>query len=208
MLRVYRYAFRLIYHAALRPNIGSRLGAHLPHIPPDSPPVCEARHLAAMSVVSSYSSSSYSPSPSPRSRLSLAGQSLTSLPQDMERRILEGGLEELNLAQNSLSPLPTTLLGSLTGLRKLDVSDNGLHELPHELCQLRRLEVLIVKRNALKSFPGSFAQLSSSLRELNASGNLLEKFPPQIVCLAKLESLHLGGNRLRAVPRSIGQLKE
>ena len=132
-----------------------------------------------MSVVSSYSSSSYLPS---QSRLSLAGQSLSSLPEDLEE-----GIEELNLAQNRLSPLPATLV-SLAGLRKLDVSDNGLLELPEELCQLQRLEVLIVKRNSLKSLPDSFAQLGSSLRELNTSGNLLEKFPPQIVCLTKLES--------------------
>ena len=164
---------------------------------------CFSPDHRAMSVVSSYSASSYTPS---RARLSLANQALTSLPEDLERRVREEGVEELILAHNRLSPLPTSL-GSLSGLRRLDVSNNSLTELPDEIGLLERLEVLVAKRNQLKSLPDSIARLGA-LRELNVSGNRLEKFPPQLVSVARLESLHLGGNRLRSVPSTVGQLSQ
>ena len=157
-----------------------------------------------MSVVSSYSSSR-APSPAAQ-RLSLEDQSLRSFPEDLERRVCEEGITELYLARNRLSPLPPTI-ATFRGLRKLDVSANGLVELPKELCELNALEVLLVKRNSLKCLPDSF-QLLRQLRELNVSGNHLEKFPPQILSLVKLEVLHLGGNRLRSVPHSVGWLQK
>ena len=157
-----------------------------------------------MSVVSSYVSSPGS-SLAPRP-LSLENRALRAFPEDLERRVCEEGIDELNLARNHLSPLPPDI-GVFTGLRKLDISANGLPELPEQLCELIELEVLVMKRNSLKSLPGRFKQLKQ-LRELNISGNNLEKFPPHILSLVKLEVLHLGGNRLRTVPPSIGHLKE
>ena len=157
-----------------------------------------------MSVVSSYRSSQ-APSLAVR-RLSLENQALRSLPEELERRVCEEKINELSLARNHLSPLPPAI-AAFTGLRKLDVSANGLIELPDQLCELNALEVLLLKRNSLKCLPKSF-QLLRRLRELNLSGNNLEKFPEEILSLVELEVLHLGGNRLRAIPGHIGQLQQ
>ena len=167
--------------------------------------VTVSRTLAAMSVVSSYrsSTSGLSSLPPPRA-LALDRRQLQALPEDLEGRIEREAITELSLAGNQLCPLPREI-GRFRRLQKLDISANSLGALPAELCQLDSLTVLVAKKNALKGLPKEFVRLVR-LTELNLSGNQLEEIPAPVLALRGLEVLHLGGNRLQTVSPAIGQL--
>eukprot|EP00731_Ephydatia_muelleri_P009550 Em0005g136a len=97
---------------------------------------------------------------------------------------------------NRYQPLSLVLYGRVASL---DLSDNGLNELPAELCELRALRELVAKKNSIKSLPDNFRQLSS-LEELNLSGNALERFPSVLCDLQRLKSLSLGKNSIEWLP--------
>ncbi|KAL5494440.1 hypothetical protein EMCRGX_G015775 [Ephydatia muelleri] len=104
---------------------------------------------------------------------------------------------------NRYQPLSLVLYGRVASL---DLSDNGLNELPAELCELRALRELVAKKNSIKSLPDNFRQLSS-LEELNLSGNALERFPSVLCDLQRLKSLSLGKNSIEWLPPQIQRLE-
>ncbi|BFZ14318.1 hypothetical protein BsWGS_17357 [Bradybaena similaris] len=117
-----------------------------------------------------------------------------------------GGLHSLQLDNNSMATLPSTI-GLFKRLIVLDISANNMTSISNEICQLHKLRTLIAKNNRLKceSFPKDFGFLSS-LEVINVSGNQIETFPPQFTELEKLQVLHIGGNLLSELPNTIRQL--
>jgi internalin A len=118
------------------------------------------------------------------------------------------------------------------GWKELDLSGQGLTELPAEIGRLTQLETLILGKwerekegpqgskgfervgnefvplisgNQLKSLPNELANLTN-LRQLNISGNPIEGFPDVVTRLSGLEQLILIRVNLKALPDTIAQL--
>lgn len=116
-------------------------------------------------------------------------------------------IETLLLAHNRLNIVPISL-ARFNNLRVLDISANGLTELPDFLATLP-LTSLIAKNNALTeaSLPKTLVSRSGVLRELNLSGNRFERFPEQILELRGLKYLYLGGNKIDAIPMDVWKVQ-
>jgi internalin A len=88
---------------------------------------------------------------------------------------------------------------------ELDLSWEGIPELPAEIGQLTNLQTLKLCHNKLTSLPESIGQLTN-LRELNFFGNHLVSLPESIGQLTNLRELYLLSNHITSLPESIGQL--
>jgi hypothetical protein len=88
---------------------------------------------------------------------------------------------------------------------KLDLSANGLTEVPESLGSLSNLEVLWLHNNQLSAVPESLGRLSN-LTQLYLSYNQLNAVPESLGRLSKLRVLWLQENRLGALPESLGDL--
>ncbi|KAL7978564.1 hypothetical protein Chor_005546 [Crotalus horridus] len=107
---------------------------------------------------------------------------------------LLSGLQALALPGCALGPAGLSLAGRLLpiGLRSLDLSDNGLEELPPQLGGLD---------GAGEEEAGGEAPALPELRVLNLRRNRLRGLGPGLARSAPaLQELLLGGNRLRALP--------
>ncbi|MBN2003102.1 MAG: GTP-binding protein [Anaerolineae bacterium] len=116
------------------------------------------------------------------------------------------GWTELDLSNQGLTELPSEI-GQLTKLQSLDLSHNHLTALPSEINQLIELHALYLDDNQLTTLPPKIGQLTN-LWELELSSNRLASLPPQIGQLVTLEELGLSGNQLTALPPEIGKLTE
>lgn len=92
-----------------------------------------------------------------------------------------------------------------TGATWLDLSFQGLTELPQELFQLTNLTTLYLWGNQLNSLPPELFQLTN-LTLLDLSGNQLTTLPPELFELKNLTKLYLLGNQLSSLPPEIVQL--
>lgn len=118
-----------------------------------------------------------------------------------------GDIETVLLAHNLLRTVPLSL-ARFANLHVLDISANGLTELPDFLAALP-LTSLIAKNNALtdRSLPKTLLSRTGVLRELNLSGNQLTRFPDQILELRGLKYLYLGGNKIGAIPKDVWKVQ-
>lgn len=80
-----------------------------------------------------------------------------------------------------------------------------LTEIPDILGQLTHLKSLNLSNNQLSTIPDSIGQLAG-LTSLNISSNLLIQLPDSLGKLKQLRSLNLGNNKLRSFPDSLGEL--
>lgn len=123
---------------------------------------------------------------------------------NMEKKHAEN-VDTILLYHNTINILPLNM-NKFKNLKVLDVSSNGLTQLPDTLaeCPLRSL---IAKNNNLDSdsFPKSFGTFVN-LKELNVSGNNLTSFPEQILEVTSLKYLYLGGNHIREISKDIWKL--
>ncbi|XP_012867565.1 PREDICTED: leucine-rich repeat serine/threonine-protein kinase 1 isoform X1 [Dipodomys ordii] len=117
-------------------------------------------------------------------------------------------ITELDLSANCLASLPSVIPWGLISLRKLNLSDNHLGELPcvrssEEIICSRLLEIDI-SSNKLSHLPPGFLHLSR-LQKLIASKNYLEKLfeeenATNWIGLRKLQELDVSDNRLTELP--------
>lgn len=114
------------------------------------------------------------------------------------------GLKKLDLHNNNLSQIPKEL-GSLIKLKKLYLDNNQLCKIPSELRHLTRLQKLSLANNQLRQIPKEICQLTQ-LQYLGFSGNQLKQIPMELCQMIELKSLNLSKNQLRQVPRNLGQL--
>lgn len=117
-------------------------------------------------------------------------------------------ITELDLSANCLASLPSVVPWGLINLRRLDLSDNHLGELPgvqsaDEIICSRLLEVDL-SSNRLVHLPPGLLHLSK-LQKLTASKNYLEKLfeedsATNWIGLRKLQELDVSDNRLAELP--------
>ncbi len=115
---------------------------------------------------------------------------------------------ELSLAHKQLETVPTELAepDACRKLTALDLSGNGIGELPQRLLQnLTSLESLVAQNNRIATIPGEIRFLIH-LKILKLDQNVLGVLPQTIGDLPALEVLSLGKNCLLSLPMSIAGL--
>jgi Leucine-rich repeat (LRR) protein len=95
---------------------------------------------------------------------------------------------------------------NLYNKKSLDLSNNGLSEIPKEIGQLQNLQRLYLGYNKLSEIPKEIRQLQN-LQRLYLSYNKLSEIPKEIGQLQHLHTLYLNNNELSEIPKEIGQLK-
>ncbi|GIL64284.1 hypothetical protein Vafri_18269, partial [Volvox africanus] len=104
-------------------------------------------------------------------------------------------LASLSLAGSFLRTLPNRDIGGLAALTALDLSGNGIDDLPQGLASLPLLSRLDVSHNELVSLPAWLRQMQS-LESLSCHHNCLERFPALLYDLTRLSYLAMGHNRV------------
>lgn len=119
-------------------------------------------------------------------RLEITNKELSDLPTHSLRNLKGQALHTIIFADNLIRRIakPTTLLPFAASLTKLDLSNNGLQEIPLELGSLSRLTFVSLSFNQLTEIP--------------------EQIPAQ---WPEMESLILYQNRLRRVPETFPLMK-
>lgn len=131
-------------------------------------------------------------------RLDLNGAGLTHLPPEVYA--LADTLEVLNLSDNQLTHLPHDL-PRLHRLKVVFCSGNPFTHLPEVLGDCPALEMVGFKACRLQHVPG--ASLPPGLRWLTLTDNAISHLPPELGQRPALEKLMLAGNRLTALPGSL-----
>jgi protein scribble len=129
-------------------------------------------------------------------------QNLTSFPDDIIRYYRT--LEELFLNSNQLHELPKGFY-KLTQLRKLDISDNEIERISHEIGNFVNLVEFDCNRNDIQEFPDSIRYLRN-LQVLDISNNPLQSLPTGLTQLKALTELTLNDLSLPYLPEDIGGL--
>jgi hypothetical protein len=93
--------------------------------------------------------------------------------------------------------------GSLDDISVLDLSQNKLFTLPHNIDRLVSLEKMVLYHNVIASLPN--LERLQSLSVLDLSRNQLTSLPPSI-CSLPLIDLSLANNQLASLPDSIGSM--
>ena len=113
------------------------------------------------------------------------------------------GLEELKLANNSLTALRADMFLGLSGLLTLDLSGNQISSLPDNCFQaLVKTQIINLDSN---NIPSLFAQSLSGLESLKslsiAHNQLTDSSMGYIANIVPLEKLNLENNRIRSLPQ-------
>jgi len=112
----------------------------------------------------------------------------------------------INLSQQGLKEVPIELKGNKT-VKVLRLYGNYIDSLPDWIGELESLEKLYLGKNKLRHLPESIGNLKQ-LKLLSAQYNDIEFLPNSIVELANLEQLILNQNKIQFLPDSIGKLKK
>ena len=91
--------------------------------------------------------------------------------------------------------------------KELDLSGQGICELPYEIGQLSNLEELFLQDNSLTSIPPEIGGLTK-LRRLDLRTNYVDSLPAELGQLVNLETLVLRDNHLTVMPSSLARLKK
>lgn len=157
------------------------------------------------------------------STLDLTGNKLSDLPADvfshapLQSLVLKNNLIKkadaewfsdnssltwLDLSENQLTEIPSTLLQKLPHLENLDLSNNRLERIPaNSLNPLTKLERLSLQNNKLNMLDASVFQSMHSLTHLFLTQNTLNKLPQNLFQeLTLLRHLNLDENQLSHIP--------
>ncbi|EQC29419.1 hypothetical protein SDRG_12882 [Saprolegnia diclina VS20] len=133
-------------------------------------------------------------------------ETFTCVPPELDRYDRFMHIKRLNVANNSIDELPVSL-GLMHALQVLNVGHNRLWTLPDALCQLANLTHLLAPANCITSLPDGFVHFPL-LQELDLKLNRLAGLPPDIGKLATLTVLDVSSNHLERVPGSLLQLRQ
>jgi len=111
---------------------------------------------------------------------------------------------DLDLSGEGITELPAEI-GQLTNLTTLDLRSNQLTELPAEIGQLTNLTTLHLQHNQLAL--ARVGQLTK-LTHLDLGNNRLTELRPEFGQLTELTELFLDGNQLTYLPAWVGQMRQ
>ncbi|XP_078050920.1 leucine-rich repeat-containing protein 40 [Augochlora pura] len=162
--------------------------------------------------------------------LSLAGQNLNELPQDVLENACKADVSTVDLSRNMLSTLPEQL-SIITRVSDLKLTSNQLTSIPEWIGEkYKYLQNLDLSKNLLESLPSNLGLLKY-LREINISFNRYKEIPQSVYDvepleifiannngiadidvsslrkLQKLTVLDLANNNIGYVPPELGNLK-
>ena len=110
-------------------------------------------------------------------------------------------LKKLQLWENGLTEIPAGLF-ELTSLEELRIID-PVRSLPDEFAQLKRLKILCVEGN-IRRIPDAFRQLTQ-LQSLELELNDLESIPDFLAELPELKNLVLSYNTTLQIPQQLAE---
>ena len=113
------------------------------------------------------------------------------------------GIKELKIAEN-LTAFPMEILNLAESLEILDLSNNQLCEIPHEISKLKKLRIAFFSNNKFTKVPSAFKDCKN-LTMLGFKANKIEVFEEDILPLS-INWLILTDNKLKKLPSSIGKL--
>lgn len=128
------------------------------------------------------------------SRLEIAYNSVAPLPSSV--LALAPKMTSLNLSHINLKTVVPSEIKTFNKLRMLDLSHNHLASLPIELCTLAFLEALDVSNNELTALPQGLPGLRNHLSKFYLSHNKIRILPASFCTLINLKQLDLGHNQL------------
>ncbi|KAL9102065.1 MAG: hypothetical protein Q9163_002745 [Psora crenata] len=103
----------------------------------------------------------------------------------------------LNVSKNCLDNHSLNILSRVMALRELRVADNDIRgNINPDICELTNLEVLDLSRNGITELPPNIANLSA-LKSLLVSGNRLSSLPMKAVAYMSVRELDASRNNLK-----------
>jgi Leucine-rich repeat (LRR) protein len=117
----------------------------------------------------------------------------------------EDGREELNLTGQGLTELPKEI-GKLKNLTKLALDYNQISEIPDSISELKNLAELYLVGNQISKIPDAISELKN-LTDLYLGSNQISQIPDSIVGLKNLTELYLSNNQISEIPDAISELK-
>ena len=113
--------------------------------------------------------------------------------------------EALNLSDQGLTEIPSAVF-QLQNLTWLYLHDNKIVEIPDAIAQLQNLTTLYLHGNKIVEISDAIVQLKK-LTMLSFSRNKIVKIPDAIAKLKNLKMLYLDNNKIIKIPDAITQLK-
>merc|ERR1711892_932010 len=111
----------------------------------------------------------------------------------------------LNFTDKGLEKFPPDLVKVVGNLRNLDLSNNKIGSLPHNIGAFKMLKNLTMSKNKLTSIPEDLGKLSK-LENLNLSFNMIQSIPSTFQQLKHLKEISLSHNQLAIVDLSYNRL--
>ena len=130
--------------------------------------------------------------------LELDENKLTDLPTT-----LPANLQFLSLSENNFTQIPAIIFS--LNLDSLYMNGNQLTEIPSAIGKLTSLEYLSFARNPLKKISDDLYKLPS-IKEFDLSDTNLQVFPKGLIHLENLCGLYLAKNNLRTIPPEFGDI--
>jgi Leucine-rich repeat (LRR) protein len=115
-------------------------------------------------------------------------------------------LEELTLGEFAPECKVPEQLWTLTGLKKIKITNGNITEIPVEIKNFTRLDVLCLTHNAITSIPDEVYSLNT-VTYLNLGHNKIDKVSPNINKLENLNYLGVFYNPLKSIPWEVTSLK-
>jgi len=113
--------------------------------------------------------------------------------------------EQLNLSDQGLTEIPRQVF-QLQNLRRLYLHNNQIVEIPDAITQLQNLTSLYLYSNQIVKIPDTIAQLQK-LELLYLFDNQIVEIPDAIFRLQNLTELYLSHNKIVKIPDAISQLQ-
>ncbi|OJJ15348.1 hypothetical protein BKI52_38695 [marine bacterium AO1-C] len=129
-------------------------------------------------------------------KLDLENNQLRSLPESVVNCKY---LNEIKLRGNHITSLPDSLAQLTTYYFNIDISHNGLTEVPEVLGKIKQLRTLNLSHNQLTELPGELSK-AQQLYYLRAANNQITELPIDFHMMVKLSSIDLSYNQIKELP--------
>jgi Leucine-rich repeat (LRR) protein len=125
---------------------------------------------------------------------------------DLQNAIAANGMVKfLYLNSQKYDEFPVEIL-DMTALKLLDLTDNQISSINHDLNKLPQLKELYLRKNKINSISESIGNVGS-IEVLDLSKNELEIFPKAICNLKKMRVLDLSDNKIQSIPNEIKAMR-